>query len=65
VGVNRWLSIPDAIEQLPTYALDTFKIDAQARQNFLENYVGPVDHQASRRVLDAVEALVAQPEVIR
>ncbi len=64
-GVNRWLAIPEAIEQLPTCALDTFKLDEQARQAYLEKYVGPVDHRASHRVLDAVEARIAQPEVMR
>jgi hypothetical protein len=57
-GVNRWMTIPDAIQELPTYSLDAFQIAAAARRAYLEKYVGPDDHQASRRVLDAVEARV-------
>lgn len=51
-GVVDWMTIPQMINQFPNKSIADFKIDEQARQNYLLKYNGPADHKASQRILD-------------
>ncbi len=53
-GVVDWMTIPQMITELPRRSLADFKIDAQARQDYLLKYNGPADHKASERILNLV-----------
>ncbi len=51
-GVVDWMTIPQMITEFPSMSSTDFKIDAQARQDYLLKYNGPADHKASERILD-------------
>jgi hypothetical protein len=53
-GVVDWTTIPQMIKEFPRMSFSDFKMDAQARQDYLLKYNGPADHKASQRILDLV-----------
>ncbi|HID64842.1 MAG TPA: hypothetical protein EYP49_19155 [Anaerolineae bacterium] len=59
-GVNRWMTIPQVITELPGMSLADFQLDSEARVKYLTKYVGPADGNASQRVLDAISERVEQ-----
>jgi len=59
-GVNRWMTIPQVITELPRMSLADFRLDPDARTEYLQEYVGPADGNASRRVLNAITKCVKQ-----
>jgi hypothetical protein len=59
-GVNRWMTIPQVITELPTMSLADFHVEPGARAEYLQKYVGPADGNASQRVLDAIIECVEQ-----
>jgi hypothetical protein len=53
-GVNRWMTIPQVITELPTMSLADFQMEPDARAEYLQKYIGPADGNASQRVLKAI-----------
>lgn len=52
--VVDWTTIPQMINEFPHRSLADFKVDEQARQDYLLKYNGPADHKASERILNLV-----------
>ncbi|UYN92556.1 MAG: hypothetical protein KIT70_03445 [Anaerolineales bacterium] len=52
--VNAWMTIPEVIRELPGAAIDNFRVDAEARETYIQTYLGASDGMASRRILDLV-----------
>ncbi len=59
-GVNRWMTIPQVITELPVMSLVDFQLDPDARSEYLQKYVGLADGNVSQRVLDAIARCVQQ-----
>lgn len=53
-GVVDWMTIPQMIKEFPHKSFADFKINAQAREEYLLKYIGPADHKASQRILNLI-----------
>jgi hypothetical protein len=53
-GVNRWLAIPEAMDELPRMRLDNLRVSSMERDEFNQKYLGFVDGASSERLLDIV-----------
>lgn len=57
-GVNRLMTIPDAVRSLPRLALNEFKLNAKTRVDYVNKYLGFDDFNSSDRILDRIGELV-------
>jgi len=58
-GVTRTLPACTFAEGLSGFELNDFKIETNARDAYLQKYVGVIDGQSSSRLLNAVEQVIA------
>lgn len=53
-GVNRWMSIPDAVRTLPVLRIEDLRMEELDRRLYVERYLSYDDRAASQRLLDRV-----------
>lgn len=59
-GVNRWMTIPEVIRQLPEMRLADLRMDAEARRRFVAKFLLADDCRTAERVLAEIEKRLAQ-----
>jgi hypothetical protein len=53
-GVNRWMTIPEAMRELPRMKMNNLSISSNERAGFIQKYLGFADGASSERVLDTI-----------